>query len=249
MMKTLLTLISLLLCCAASAQEVLESKIETVEEEKTASMPDDTYSAGTTRSYQPENFSLPVSRWEHQDSLHLPTLGYDGRVLPLAAYPFYPYGWSSWSLHEGLNVSLGASVFAQFGKHARHGAGFAQNLSAMYAMPLSKDRKWSLALGGFVNNVYWNHSSAREAGLSAVLGYQFDEHWEAFLYGQKSLVSSPGVPYPLYDMGALGDRIGAAVRYNVSPSFSVEVSVEHSSMPHRDSFHETYMQMPPSGRR
>ena len=119
----------------------------------------------------------------------------------------------------------------------------------MYAMPLSKDRKWSLAIGGYMNNVNWNHASSREAGLTAVLGYQFDEHWEAFIYGQKSIVSNPNIPYPLYDIGALGDRIGAAVRYNFNPSFSVEVSVEHGRIPHRDSFHDTYMQMPSSDKR
>ena len=249
MMKPLLTLFSLLFCCAASAQEVLESKIETTEGNDPAAVADDTYSAGTWRSYQPEDFSLTRSYWAHQDSLHLPTLGYDGRVMSLSAFPYYRYGWSSWNLHEGLNVSLGASVFTEVGKHAHHGVGFAQSLSAMYAMPLSKDRKWSLAVGGYMSNVNWNHVSAREAGLSAVLGYRFDEHWEAFLYGHKSIVSSHDIPYPLYDMGALGDRIGAAVRYNFNPSFSVQVSVEHGSMPQRDSFHDTYMQMPPAGRR
>ena len=34
------------------------------------------------------------------------------------------------------------------------------------------------------------------------------------------------MPYPLYDMQALGDRVGAAVKYNFNPSFSVQVSVE-----------------------
>ena len=125
-------------------------------------------------------------------------------------------------------MNVGASVFAQFGKHARHGAGFSQNISAMYAMPLTD--KLSLAVGGYLNNVYWAHDSYRDAGVSAVLGYQFDEHWEAYLYAQKSLVDNNKfhrfTPYPLYDMGELRDRIGAAVKYNFSPNFSVQLSVE-----------------------
>ena len=62
-----------------------------------------------------------------------------------------------------------------------------------------------------------------------MVGYRFDEHWEAFLYGQKSVVNGLRMPYPLYDMQELGDRIGASVRYNVNPSMSIEVSVERRS--------------------
>jgi hypothetical protein len=39
------------------------------------------------------------------------------------------------------------------------------------------------------------------------------------------------MPYPLYDMSNLGDRIGAAVRYNFSPSFSIQVNVESREYP------------------
>ena len=49
---------------------------------------------------------------------------------------------------------------------------------------------------------------------------------------------------PLYDMGDLGDRIGAAVRYNVNPSFSIGVSFEHSTHPNRILFHEPNPPMP-----
>lgn len=163
------------------------------------------------------------------DSLTLPRLNMLGQVMPPLTrwYGMYPMfsglGWGSWELHKGLNMSLGASVFAQFGKHAHHGAGFSQNLSAMYAASLTDNL--SLAAGGYLNNTYWGHDAYRDAGLSAVLGYRFDDHWEAYLYGQKSLVSS-NIPYPLYDMNALGDRIGAAVKYNFTKSFSVTLSVE-----------------------
>lgn len=46
----------------------------------------------------------------------------------------YGYG-----LHRGLNVSLGASAFATFGKGLPHKGGFSQNINATYLAPLSKD--------------------------------------------------------------------------------------------------------------
>ncbi len=167
------------------------------------------------------------------DSLHLPLLDASGRVMNFGYMPYYGLqGWSASGLHRGLNLSLGASVFAQFGKHARGGAGFAQHIAALYAVPLTS--RLSLAVGGYLNHVNWDHNSVHDAGLTAVLGYQFDEHWEAYLYAQKSLVSSEHMPYYLYDMGAVGDRIGAAVKYNFNPSFSIQVSVEHNERPHHD---------------
>ena len=61
--------------------------------------------------------------YQHRDSLHLPPLTLNGHVMPIGMYPLSWGGWYWWDLHKGLNVNVGASVFAQFGKHARHGAG------------------------------------------------------------------------------------------------------------------------------
>ena len=71
------------------------------------------------------------------DSLHLPALNTNGQVQPFHLSPLYWGGWYNWNLHRGLNINLGASVFAQFGKNAHHGAGFTQSISAMYAMPIT----------------------------------------------------------------------------------------------------------------
>lgn len=165
---------------------------------------------------------------QNADTLNLPTLNMKGQV-PLMTYPYDGWwGFNNWTLHKGLNVNLGASVFAAFGKGAPKGAGFAQDLSMMYALPLTK--RLTLAIGGWVSNAYWAHDRFTDAGVSAVLGYKFDEHWEAYVYGRKSLVNKP-IPYRFCTMDDLGDRIGAAVKYNFSPSFSVQVSV---SMEQRD---------------
>lgn len=188
---------------------------------------------------QPELSSAIEGNLEVQDSLHLPLLNALGQV-PTRGYLGYCYslplwggpGWGFWNLHEGLNVSLGASVFAEFGKHARHGAGFSQQIAMQYAMPLTD--KLSLSLGGYLTNVNWQHESMRDAGFSAVLGYKFNEKWEAYVYGQKSLVQTNNyMPRSLYEMEQLGDKIGAAVRYNFSPSFSMQLSFEQTVYPDR----------------
>ena len=180
--------------------------------------------------YQPD-YTYPAI--ESLDTLHLPRLNSHGQVMPIMHplwYGSFWGGWNSWGLHEGLNVSLGASVFAQFGKGAHGGAGFAQSISAMYAMSLTNHL--SVAIGGYFNNINWGNDNTRNAGLSAVLGYQFDKHWEAYLYAQKSLMTSGNyMPRYMYDAADINDRIGAAVKYNFSPSFSVQLSVERDSRP------------------
>ena len=243
--KCLFLLAAMTACLAAQAQEVLVSTVTETEAPATDSLSADTYSTGIIRQYAPMDYSMPYydPSLSANDSLHLPLLTYDGRVLPITRFPFYRYGWGgfgTWNLHKGLNASLSASVFAQFGKNAYDGAGFAQSFSAMYATPLTP--KLSLAVGGYINNVYWSRAPMRDAGLSAVLGYRIDDHWEAYLYGQKSLVENRHMPLPLYSMGYLVDRIGAAVIYHVNPSFSIGVSMEHNSGPKGDDFERTYMQ-------
>lgn len=162
------------------------------------------------------------------DTLHLPALNHYGQ-MPLSLYPYdFWGGCHTWNLHEGLNMSLGASVSGSWGGGKYLGTGFSQDVALMYAVPLS--RKLSLAVGGYFNNTFFARDAFRDAGVSAVLGYRFNEHWEAFLYGQKSLVKNH-FPMPLYGMGRVGDRIGAAVKYNVNPTMSFEVNVEWMEAP------------------
>ena len=178
------------------------------------------------------------------DSLALPRLTTHGHVMPIGHFPYMWDGMWSWDLHEGLNATIGMSVMAQFGKHARHGAGFGQNVALMYATPLSKNL--SFAVGGYFNRMSWSHDSYHDAGITAMLGYRFNEHWEGYVYGQKSISSSPSIPYPLYDRRAVGDRLGAAVRYNFNPSMSIQVSVETDRKPRQDNFHDPRRGMPPT---
>lgn len=165
-------------------------------------------------------------------------------------HPWYSYrsmgmigGMPYWGLHDGLNVTLGASVFAEFGKGARKGAGFSEQIALTYAHHFALKggdvvyadggRKGFTFVGGaYFNNIDYAHTNYRDAGLYGELSYRFDEHWEAAIYGQKSFMDrNMMMPPSLYDMERLGDRIGASVRYNFSPSFSMQLSVETSTRP------------------
>lgn len=181
---------------------------------------------GYNAAIAPMPLSKPVARKDVQaekDTLHLPPLRYDGKPY-FGAFPSYYWGWGLWRLHQGLNVSLSASVFTGFGKNAPKGAGFGQTISAMYAMPLTD--RLTLAVGGYLNNTFWQGDSYREGGISALIDYRFNDHWDAYAYAHKSILSSNMMPMPLYDMGHLGDRIGVGVNYTVNPSFSVGLSFE-----------------------
>ncbi len=172
------------------------------------------------------------------------------------AAPFYApaYGYG-YGLHRGLNVQLGASAFVTSGKGLPHKGGFSQTINATYLAPLTRDGKLWIAGGGYLNNTLWGGDSYRDAGLYAIVGYRFDEHWEAYAYGQLSLSNNYnslysryagcgaygygygyGVPgmwglggtMPLgYGMGAAGANVlGAGVRYNVNKNFTIGINVE-----------------------
>jgi len=169
-------------------------------------------------------------------SLVLPPLTQRG-TMPSSRWSYLPMsamwgwnGWNTWDLHPGLNVSLGASVFASFGKGSTR-AGFAQNLSVMYAMQLSKNM--SLAVGGYFDNINYGSRSYQNGGLSAVLGYQFSDKWFGYIYAQKSIISPDMSPW-MYDMTGTGDRIGAAVRYQPNRNFSIQLNVEADHYPNSD---------------
>lgn len=223
-MNTRNAIIAMLLCCCIQANAQNEAKRSTVTAQDDTYLPVEPYAeprvsvhdAGGLPTVPEILNAAPMAN----DSLHLPPLDIYGRTM---LYP-YPYGLAGiygWDLHPGLNVNLGLSVFATFGKHSS-GSGFGQNVAAMYAVPLTP--KLSLAVGGYFNSISWSGNPYRNAGLNAVIGYRFDEHWEACIFGQKSLTNNR-MPLPLYDMSDIGDRIGASVRYNINPTMSIEVSV------------------------
>lgn len=127
-----------------------------------------------------------------QIDTNLPLIDENGQVRTERDFysPFYTYGmygWNNWRLHKGLNVNVGASVFANFGKGAPHRAGFTQDISLMYVTNLSK--KATLAIGGYFNNMTYGGDNYTAAGINAVLGYRFNEHWSAYAFVQKAFTS------------------------------------------------------------
>lgn len=109
----------------------------------------------------------------------------------------YPLGYG-WGLHKGLNLSVDLSAFATFGKNVPHRGGFTQTIDATYLTPLTKDNKLWLALGTYINNVNYGGDSYHDGGVYGILGYQFNEHWEAYVYGQLSVANNYNSLYGRY---------------------------------------------------
>lgn len=181
----------------------------------------------------------------------------------------YKMGSYGWGLHKGLNLSVDLSVFATFGKHAPHWGGFTQTINATYLTPLTKDNKLWMALGTYLNNINYGGDNFRDGGVYGILGYQFDEHWEAYVYGQVSVANNynsiynryagygpygygrygmypgvwgMGVMPGGYGMGAAGANVlGAGVRYT-NKNFSIGVSVEGNwyNTPKTPSYYKQY---------
>lgn len=211
-MKSKLLIMAMLSCAlTTSAQEVLHTPV--------AVQPDAEFTA------EPMAVEPAIT-----DSLALPALTERGTISNYTLWG--PFGlWNDWRLHSGLNASLSLSATLGIGNHS--GSGFAQNVSLMYAAALTP--RLSLAVGGYYSHFNWGPGEFNDAGLTAVLGYRFNEHWEAYLYGQKSIMT-PKMPVLPYYMDNFGDKIGAEVRYNFSPSFSIGVSVWHERMPDQHRF-------------
>lgn len=181
----------------------------------------------------------------------------------------YKMGSYGWGFHKGLNLSVDLSVFATFGKHAPHWGGFTQTINATYLTPLTKDNKLWMALGTYLNNINYGGDNFRDGGVYGILGYQFDEHWEAYVYGQVSVANNynsiynryagygpygygrygmypgiwgMGVMPGGYGMGAAGANVlGAGVRYT-NKNFSIGVSVEGNwyNNPKTPSYYKQY---------
>lgn len=212
---------------------------------------------------------LALQRQEQQQiEYNLPVVDENGQVVTAndyyAPYPFLypdyyvPYTPLPWNLHKGLNVNLGTSVFANFGKGVNHGAGFTQDVALQYVTNLSP--KATLAVGGYLNNTIWDGSNYTAAGITALLGYRFNEHWSAYAFVQKAFTSNNygqlgwynpywGGYYPGYFAGGfpyggrLGggaypamDRFGAGLRYEWGEHNYIQIQVEVDHMPNQRGF-------------
>lgn len=135
------------------------------------------------KTYQLTKSNLDGSSLASQAPSFVSNWGYDG------------YGWG---LHKGLNFSVDLSAFATFGKHAPHRGGFTQTINATYLTPITKDNKLWMALGGYVNNINYGGDNLHDGGVYGILNYRFDEHWEAYIYGQLSIANNYNSIYGRY---------------------------------------------------
>lgn len=207
---------------------------------------------------------------QRQIDMNLPLVNENGQVQtsPTYYHPYWGAYWEpSWRLHKGLNVNVGASVFASSGG-GHSGAGFSQDISLMYVTNLSK--KATLAVGGYFNNVTWDGTNYTTASVSALFGYRFNEHWSAYAFVQKAMNSGNIIPaydpyyggmgygygYP-YGMGYVDcyggygsafygrdasrymDRIGGGVRYEWGENNFVQIQVEYDRMPDQNRTYNT----------
>lgn len=186
-------------------------------------------------SAQEETQFLPISSVKTAslplDSLQLPVLDMQGRPYIAHNWNMWSWGsmgmWQPWQVHKGMNLSLGASVFSTFGSgNTWSGAGFTQDVSALYATRLNS--RLSLAVGGYFNNMNWAHRNFRDVGLTATLGYDINDRMTAYLYAQKSLYCNYPLPFYAYDLGNMGDRIGVAFEYKVTPALTIGASFDVS---------------------
>lgn len=152
----------------------------------------------------------------------LPPLTYRGTI---ATYPYLGNmftGFGNWELHPGLNASLSASAI--FGLGENSGSGFANSMAVMYAGQIMP--KLSFSIGGYSSFLDWGRHQMKDAGLTAMLNYRIDEHWEAAVFAQKSMMQ-PSMPLrQMWWLGAdFGNKIGASIKYNINPNVSIQVSV------------------------
>ena len=158
---------------------------------------------------------LAEEREQQQIDRNLPLVDENGQAITNndMYYPYWGYGWgfNTWRLHKGLNVNLSASVFANLGNGYGHGAGFVQDVSLMYVTNLSK--KATLAVGGYINNVTYGGSNYTTAGVNAILGYRFNEHWSAYAFVQKAFNSSNFAPWAIGNYAIDGYAMGLSPMY------------------------------------
>lgn len=149
---------------------------------------------------------------QRQIDYNLPPMDENGQVVAYNDPVLdYGWGWDRWRLHKGLNLNVGTSVFANFGNGSKTRVGFTQDVSLMYVTNLSN--KLTLAVGGYFNNLMYGSNNYTTAGINAVLGYRFDEHWSAYAFVQKAFTSDNVSPY-MMGFGAYGYGMGYAPMYS-----------------------------------
>lgn len=138
----------------------------------------------------------------------------------------------TWDLHDGFNANIEMGVRVGWGKNNPwKGGSFFSNLSGMYVMPLSKDGRWSAAMGGYYSNFRMWGDRKNTIGLMGMVDYRINDRLNAGFFathdfglmGDKSFPFSP-MPWldnPSTTIGAnMGIKMSESVRLNVSVSYT-----------------------------
>ena len=146
--------------------------------------------------------SLPLMAQEtvYQDSLQTlePALEEfsDPNPVPVALPWRGNVGLSSWDLHQGLNGQISAGVNVGFGKHNPwKGASFFTSLAGLYVLPVSKNGRWTGAVGGYFSNFRMFGQQVNTVGVIGLADYQINDR-----------MSVTG--FLMHDFGVLGGQKG-----------------------------------------
>ena len=174
------------------------------------------------------------------------------RPLPITLIAPTYWGMAPLSLHQGLNADVGLGVRVGLGKNNPwKGASFFTTLTALYAMPLSKDGRWTAAVGGYYDNYRLWNSRVNQLGVMGLVDYRLNErlNLSAFLMHDFGLEDgafsmrghrSPSLLcmnpcYPYMTLGAPVTTVGAnlGIKLSESAAISIGVSVSRQQNPLR----------------
>lgn len=137
-----------------------------------------------------------------------------------------------WDLHEGFNANVDMGVRVGWGKYNPwKGASFFTHFNAMYVQPLSKDRRWNAAVGGYYSNFKMWGDRKNSVGIMGLVDYQINERMNAgvFITHDFGLLGDDRLAFtPMPWLGSPSTTIGAdwgikasdKVRFNVSVSYT-----------------------------
>lgn len=185
-------------------------------------------------------------------SLSVPMQGETMRPLPITLIAPTYWGVAPLTLHQGLNAEVGLGVRVGFGKrNPWKGASFFTTLTALYAMPLSKDGRWTAAVGGYYDNYRLWNSRVNQLGLMGLVDYRLNErlNLSAFLMHDFGLedgmfsARSSSAPsllcmnpcYPYMALGMPVTTIGAnlGIKLSETAAISIGISVSRQQNPIR----------------
>ncbi len=143
------------------------------------------------------------------------------------------HGLGEWNLHEGLNAQLSTGIRVGWGRYNPwRGASFFTGMAAMYALPVSKDGKWTVAVGGYYSNFRLWGSQVNTVGVMGMMDYQINERLNVtgFLTHDFGVLGGHrmGAPY-LPFLEDPNTTIGANLGIRISPKAALSVGVSFTT--------------------